>query len=371
MRVRLLVGWVIGWVVVWVHAAEVAISPSGPLQVLYRSVGNPCSPEFIPDSPARAFRRADGQIALVASHYQNWMLRGRDFGSLSPVCRSILGREKYNRDVRGKLWLQSLYTSDGRRIHALASQDLWEEMRAEGCDWRGTPGRCWLNQIRAATSDDMGDSFSIGEAVATFGETYPSGETNPFGFFSASNIISRNGFYYVFLYTRAGERQEPANCLFRTADLAQPSSWRGWDGAGFNYRPALPQGQCAAVFPDRGSAVRSLQYVSKKRLWIGVLSGRRKLPGDGEARPGHYFAVSSDLIHWSALRRIMEAPVAARVDSRDEVHSYPSLLDPRSASRNFETIDHDDALMLFTVHHLRNGQGTMNRDLSYVPVRID
>lgn len=54
----------------------------------------------------------------------------------------------------------------------------------------------------------------------------------------------------------------------------------------------------------------------------------------------------------------------------DSVFSYPSLIDPDSSTNNFETLDHETAILLFTVHHWLHGTGTLNRDLEFVPVRV-
>jgi hypothetical protein len=87
--------------------------------------------------------------------------------------------------------------------------------------------------------------------------------------------------------------------------------------------------------------------------------------------PGFYYSQSPDLVQWRPPRRIMRAPTRPRTDDPNLFMSYPSLLDPQSASRNFETLDSEDPVLLFTVQHLERGRGTMNRDLRYVPLRVE
>ncbi|GAA0576279.1 hypothetical protein GCM10009416_13690 [Craurococcus roseus] len=59
------------------------------------------------------------------------------------------------------------------------------------------------------------------------------------------------------------------------------------------------------------------------------------------------------------------------MDDPDVVTNYPSLLDPGSAFRNLDTWDSLGAVLLCTVRHIKNGNGTMNRDLQYDPLRIE
>ncbi|MCO6415927.1 hypothetical protein JYK14_07015 [Siccirubricoccus sp. KC 17139] len=325
---------------------------------------------MIPDSPVRAFRRADGQIALIAGTAQNWMLLGPSFPSVKPDCRGVMRRDRYNLLTPGKLWIQAVYTLDGQNIFGLASQDLQDEVVLQGCDTKGIRGRCWLNKIVGIQSSDLGNSYVPTGTAASFGDHYPSGQNDPYGAFSVSNIVYNAGYYYAFLYVRAAGRQVPGNCLLRSADVTDPTAWRAWDGAAFRYDPNGQEGSCKVVYPDPMGAVRSLQYVPAKRQWVALSSSRLRLEGDSAPVPGFYYSTSSDLLEWRALRRIMETPMSARVDSWDKIIHYPSLIDPESASRNFDTVDHDRALIFFSVHHLARGQGTLNRDIQYIPVEL-
>jgi hypothetical protein len=113
-----------------------------------------------------------------------------------------------------------------------------------------------------------------------------------------------------------------------------------------------------------------VQYIPKSHEYIATVSGRIKLDKEAVPTPGFYTLTSPDMIHWGPLSRLMKMPVAARVDDMNDIYSYPSLIDPKSKSRNFETLDHEEALILFSHHHLNHGSGTMNRDLDYVEVKV-
>ena len=79
-------------------------------------------------------------------------------------------------------------------------------------------------------------------------------------------------------------------------------------------------------------------------------------------RWGFYYSLSDDLVHWSAPIRIMDTRAWGDVG---ELRLYPSLLDPASSSRNFETTGRSPWLY-FTRFH--GGFGSLDRDL--VRVRI-
>src|SRR5262249_35968755 len=115
------------------RAAPIEIRPAGAGYPIYRWNTDRCGGPFIPDAPARAFRRADGKISLIATHKENWALVGSDFSALKPVCRSILSSSAMPKGG-GELWIEATYTRDGQSISALVSEDLTRAMKAQGCD---------------------------------------------------------------------------------------------------------------------------------------------------------------------------------------------------------------------------------------------
>lgn len=316
-------------------------------------------------------------MVLMATHRENWAFLGDGFFSLRPSCHAVMRSSAYRATGEGNLWIEATYTTDGKHVAALVSQDLESRTRQAGCDKRDVPGRCWLNNIVAARSNDMGQSFSLLEpvsrTVATLGDVYPQDAQSRFGVFTTSNIVHRGAGYYMIAYAQGEGVQQPGNCLFRTDDPFAPERWRAWDGSDFSIDLRLPGAPRPCKPLDRTSLpneVRSVTYDSRHGVWIAVFASRLKMPGDMEAVPGFYYSQSADLIEWGAPQRIMRAPTRPRTDDPDSFMSYPSLLDPESTSRNFETLDGDIPVLLFTVQHLERGRGTMNRDLRYVPLRI-
>jgi hypothetical protein len=355
----------------------VIIKPSGEMQTLYSWSKQRCADEFIPDAPARAFRRADDDIVLIATHRENWSLVGKNFKSLHPVCRSILSSSQHKRERLGEMWIEGTYTTDGKDVIALISQDMRFEMQADGCDPTGEPGRCWINNIIAARSHDMGQTFEVlpakNRTVATIGATYAASMKGRFGVFTTSNIVRFNNDYYMIAWAQGSNVQQIGNCIFRSADPFDPAGWKAWNGKEFAVQMQSETKPSPCAILDQKALpteVRSLSYITSKKTWVAVFAARLQLLGDDRIIPGFYYSESSDLTDWNAPKRIMAAPLKAREEQSEFMVAYPSLIDPHSLSRNFETIDSERPMLFFMKHHLANGNGTMNRDLVAVPLSI-
>lgn len=358
--------------------------------VIMRQVGTPivlydwseqrCRDSFIPDAPARAFRRADNKISLIASHYDNWSLVGDNIKDVQPTCKPILSSEE-DRVGRGekppaRRWIEATFTQDGRHVAALLSESMTAQIRSKGCSTQNRTGECWLNDIVAAHSHDMGETFTLDKGhrrlVASLGEDYPIGLKRRYGVFTTTNIVERDGWYYSMMSVAALSRQDSGVCIFRTRDPFQSGSWRGWDGADFVVQMVTREGsaRCKPLRSLAGVTVRSISYLRDSKRWIAIFSARRKKNTNSAGGPGFYYSTSPDLLNWSEAINFISAPIAPRRDKSTEYWAYPSLIDFDSKSRNFDTIDTPNTAVFFTIHHLKDGNGTMDRDLAYVPVSI-
>jgi hypothetical protein len=353
-------------------AAEEKASPEGRMVTSFRWETTPCNGHLIPDTPARAFRRSDNSIVVVASSDQNWILIGQTFESLRPQCTPVLSSSEA---LLGLLWIEATFTQDGKHVDGLATRAL-PDSRHLGC--HSTQGSCWLNDLVAVKSEDGGRSFSVGDVVASVRTSYKPDQNGRIGFFTTTNIAFHDGGYYaLFSYTMAardGHAGSSGNCLVHTDDVGDPSSWRAWDGHGFNRTLRNVDAQilpCDPVSPTILShEARSLTYVTAKNDWIVVFSDRIKLAGDMAGLPGFYMASSSDLVHWSGVARLMVGHQQREPGGCNDFVRYPSLIDPNSHSRNFDTIDTPEADVFFTYNHLKNCVGTYNRDLDYISVPL-
>jgi hypothetical protein len=101
-----------------------------------------------------------------------------------------------------------------------------------------------------------------------------------------------------------------------------------------------------------------------------LLVGEADGPSSGRAI-GIYYSTSTDLIHWSERRllREVEAPWTFECGDSEPV-TNPSVLDPASRSRNFETSGQRPWLY-FTRFHYAGCEQTLDRDLVRVPLQLE
>ena len=355
------------------NAGEPVLRVAGPLTTLYKAADSRCDRNFIPDAPARAFRRKDGSVVLIAPHYDNWILHGSSLLTVKADCHGVLLKTAYRQTVPGNLWIEATFTDDGQHIFALASQDLTDENERNGCKPKA-PGGCWSNNIVFLESSNGGESFNV-KSILPFATANMNAvsDSKRSGYFTTSNISSVVGESYFMLYTEGLTNQSPGNCLFRSKAPTNPASWFGWDGHAFTVQLGtsnVSARACKPIMKNYGPA-RSLIYIAKYHTWATVFAARlADKSGESRSRPGFYAAFSSDLLKWSDPVLLLQEPLVARVDSTAYIASYPSLIDPESASRNFDSIDEAEPVLFFTVKHLLNGNGTMNRDLVYVPLKL-
>ena len=95
-------------------AQSIGLAPAGPSFVIYHSVGNSCGREFIPDAPARAFKRADGKVEFFATSDINWYMLGNSLLSLRSACQTALLPQQYAPRNDRQLWIEGTYTNDGK-----------------------------------------------------------------------------------------------------------------------------------------------------------------------------------------------------------------------------------------------------------------
>ena len=223
----------------------------------------------------------------------------------------------------------------------------------------------------------MGNDFAFTSAangdVAALTHALSTSQISQEGYFTSSNIVKRGGYYFMLVAVNNTPTQRSQTCLLRTGNLADPTSWRGYDGSGFTAATQPVAGSdatpCAAV--GAGSlhdTVTSLSFIPRRNIYVAVFQTRLQLAGDAAAVPGAYYSTSADLVDWTPPQRLMALPQQPGIDSQTEVDAYPVLLDPFSRTRNFETLDSGTPVLVFTAIHVANGGVTLDRDLVGVPM---
>lgn len=363
---------------------RVAVAVAGEPAVVFRYSTDACDPDDIPDAPARAFRNKDGTVTLFATHWRNRRLLGPDLLNLRPDCAVVLEGGGDGRPERfdDRLWITSTWTADGATVFALVHGEYQGHRHPGRCP-TGRYVDCWYNAISQAVSRDGGRSFRFEREppplVAAVPYRYDLEARRHVGFFNPTNIVRHGGAWFVMVSTGGVGAQAYGNCLLRTAELGDPGAWRAWDGTGFGVAFANPY--AAELRPEAhvcepvglGSLnwpVSSLTRHEPSGAFVALTKTYRREAPSGARRAVILASASWDLINWSPPSAIVGVPTPPDTAcENDPPVSYPSIIDPRSSDRNFETVG-ETAMLFVTWFNARGCRRGMDRDLLRVPVRI-
>jgi hypothetical protein len=312
-------------------------------------------------------------------------MSGSSLGRLRHSCDIVLGSDNDPNPARfnDREWIAATYTTDGRTVYALLHNEYQGHRHPGRCP-SGIYLNCWYNAITFARSQDGGRTFQHPtpprHLVASSPDRYVP-EKGPHGLFAPSNIVRnpQDGLYYALAVIEDEDHraQKRGSCLIRTANLSSPKGWRAWNGSSFRIRFVNPyriksaeasDHVCDTVSSNEILAMSSSITWSThfdKWLLIGTSADRNR---SGRYVRGIFYSLSDDLIHWQhrKLVREVELPWTYQCGDRNPI-MYPSLLDPNSASRNFDTVD-THAWLYFTRLHYKDCKMTSNRDLVRVPI---
>lgn len=207
--------------------------------------------------------------------------------------------------------------------------------------------QCLMASLTAAQSTDGGQTFHDLEGQDHYIASAPRKYQPDWGSFNRwqpSKIVQNpaDEYYYALVHRiddPAGSDQNVyAACAMRSPDPADPTSWRAWDGQGFNlkftnpYQESGDEGEAEQCQPvSRRDLTYDLTYNSylEKFVAVGHVSG-------GVETTGFYFMVSDDMVNWSSIYLLMEADFSYTT-SEGPYLAYPSLVDHNSPSRTFAT----------------------------------
>ncbi len=213
----------------------------GEPQAVFTYAADKCSPEDIPDQPARAYRDASGNVNLIASHYIARRAIGKTLDTVTHQCAIIhssdndptFGAFRYHE------WLQAPYTTDGKTIYAYTHSEWHGYLAKHSCRNDGVYES--INAITLAISRDGGASFSqpknylVRYPATPWNSSFSCNASKPtlYGDYSGSNIVSKDGYYYkLFLYHTepSAARHQFGECVMRTQNLGDASAWEIWNG---------------------------------------------------------------------------------------------------------------------------------------------
>ena len=336
-------------------------------------------------------RAEDDSLVLFAGNAPRFYVsRGADFGSFRRDCsRPVLesADRRTPESYENWEWISAVYR-EGSRWHAFVSNEFHDTF-AQTC-LPGDPSPqnpCWYNSATHAVSTDGARTFVKPRAPAHViappphvwvppqpGATPNAGYAFLEGYFSPYSIARKDdGFYYAIIGLIATQSTPPIgeSCLIRTDRLDDPSSWREWDGKGFNdrmtspYVTGNPAPACKPHPGQPGGGIITFNTYLDRYIHID-----KNLQTEGEKPVCNlHFWLSADLFHWS--------PAQVIIDVRDDSWCpydplnpgllepvpvmYPTMIDHADTTVNFERTGRTPYL-----YYVRFNRGTRNDPLYWL-----
>ena len=362
---------------------------TGEPQVVFRWATQRCNVEHIPDSPARALRTSSGEVVLLAAHYTNVLLRGRDLDSLAPACTTeSRGAEDPDPEAfNDRYWVQAVVPLPDGRVLGLASHEYLGARHAGRCSAsEGRPAlRCWYSAITATVAEQADWRFRPlplpARMVAAPRDPYNPAAARRSGFFSVTNIVLDGGFGYVMVYTEGVTGQREGNCLLRAPRTDLVEGWRALAGGEFGLHLGAIQGEgglgrtepCDLIGTNVFSEpIRSVVRMGPDGPWVALFISRA--PGgtaDGESHGGVSYSLSTDLRQWSAPVLLWAAKIFAGQPEAGIYFQYPSLIDHESPSVVFDVLANRPYLYLTRFNLSEDRRRGMDRDLVRLPLVVN
>ena len=344
----------------------------GPEQTVFDWTTQKCADDDIPDTSARAFGDVNGNIQLISTHFTNRRFIGSSLNTVSNTCPIIMSSSLNSNpsQYNDHEWITAPYTFDGQTIYTLV-HDEYQGYLYNSCN---SYASCWYNAITFAVSTDAGATYAQAPAPNHLAASMPYQYVNnigfPYGYFGPSNIIYKDGYYYSFLQVEPYQNvQSWGACPMRTQNIADPTSWRFWDGTGFNNVPVNPYTTTVATPTDHLCQPLSQQNIGKmmSSITYNTYLGKYIMIGVHQVgtQAGFFYSLSTDLINWGPPQLIMDAVFpwmsASQGPGGGQWQLYPVLLEETS-SRNFE-ITGQMPYLYYTKKNPNNLQPSLDRDL--------
>ncbi len=338
------------------HAGDLSIT-LGPPEIVFRWATDRCADYDLPDGPARLIRLGNGSVLLVDSNDPVYYVStGADFSSLRRNCAPVLTAADRTapETYENREWVWSPYRV-GNVIHTLIHNEYHDPLVANcapGNTGAGNP--CWYNSITYAVSSNDGATFTkpsppshvVAPAPLRWDPTIPGANVEPQGYFEPSNIIQRpDGYYYSVFFVLSAPASPPRRgvCVMRTTTLGDPTSWRAWDGNGYNLRMESPYQTGASVptctLVSTSDARGSLTYNTYLKRYM--LAGTTVRVMGGRPVCGFFYTLSADLITWDSIAPFKEgfvpwAPCRPSDGTNAGIDLYPSIVDHDDQTINLE-----------------------------------
>lgn len=332
-----------------------------PIQMVNREID-------VPDQPPRAYQIVDAQgvrkIHFFAGNWgriYKWVLpdfRASSFlyrlgtgavyhkqcahpGSTIPD-RWMIDAEyscNYN-DFAWRQWMWSVWKFADSRVFALLHNEYHGSEVGRLCPGHPNTNTDWTTTITSALSYDDGTSFFRPFRSSRAIMQPPGGPRQGVqnGFREPTNIIQNPSDDLYYFLALAVQSTVPngagyGSCIVRTADLTNSSSYRAWDGYGWNARVDLGE-PCAPVIAGNGTinighTVGGMVFVPQFNRIIAVMM----VDIDGRKGFGMSFADPENMTQWSRPKVFWDRTIWTE---QFPWQVYPSLIDHESQSINFD-----------------------------------
>lgn len=230
---------------------------------------------------------------------------------------------------------------------------------------------CQQVELTSSVSTDGGATFgpSTGASgvIASPGVPYRH-DAGLLAMWQPSNIVRHPTDGYLYMLTQFDDRRDRGvqfTCLLRTDTIDDPSSWRAWDGEGFNLSFAsspytgdvdAPADCTSVVSPPIGG----LTWNTHLERFVAIGGFTNQGPN------GQYLITSTDLITWTEPVFIQAAEFVYTADE-PPFEPYATLIDPSSESMSYDTTGEMPYLYFTRV----NATDPLDFDLVRVPLRLD
>jgi len=330
----------------------------GPRAVVFDTAKDSCRLIDIPDAPARAFVDYLGVVHVVSSGSVLWQNLGPTLETVTHSCDVAYysHHDPNPADFDDNTWLDSFYSIDGQQIVALGHMEYHGWSHPGECAVQGQyDAACWYNADTFHVSNDGGYHFHSFQPPANYILSLPYPyvvNDGPEGYSIDTNILKVGDSYYAMVTdwpwpTNCGGT---SNCFvpwggapIRASNILDPTSWRGWDGQGFNVTfadpylgPILdPMDHVYTPVPYM-NYVNAINYSATSNLFVATLFD----PFNAfYGPPGLYLSTSPDLVNWSQpVLGVTVEQLQLQEPPGNWSYAYFSLLDPNSADANFGTI---------------------------------
>jgi len=366
----------------------------GTKEVVLDGTTERCETLDVADGPARFVRAEDGSLVMFSGNAPRYYVsRGAGFGKLTRDCSrsALVSADRRTADsYENWEWVWSVYR-EGSSWHVLVHNEFHDAIAATCQPGNPAPGNpCWYNSITYAVSTDGARTFTKPLAPAHVvapapnvwvppSSTPPAGQLVVEGYFNPSNIVRANdGYYYSFMMAIPTQALDTTMgvCVFRSTTLGDPTTWRAWDGSGFNLRMASPYvtGHATPVCASVGGLMVHSHFVYDTYLerYLSVAPSPGPLDVNGRATCGFFYALSADLIHWSAPGLVVEASLDwCPADPSQPgvlepvIVAYPSIVDHADTTVNFEKAGRTPYF-----YYVRINGDNLDRDVVRVPLTL-